>query len=156
MRAPQQLSTFDYSQNQINEIASKYGYEPPEFIKMAGCRCKSNHRTLLAWYKCNYVRYESNGENSHKTTVHVNEWGGPDAPWAVYKRVYSGDYYTEHNGKRNNVGHYEYQFFCLDTQRDALNYYHKLKTTPCIHCDECSFHNPCENVAPKLLYVVRF
>ena len=154
MKDPQQLAIFDYYQPQIDDIADEHGYEPPEFIKLSGCPCESNHRTLLAWYKCNFVKYEWNGENSHKTVVGVREVGGPNSPWAVYTRIYSGDYYTEHNGKKNNCGYYEYQFFCFDTQKDALNYYHELRTTTCMDC--CPYGTPCKNVAPILLYVARF
>lgn len=154
MKNPQQLAIFDYYQTDIDSIVDKYGYESPKFTKLSGCKCPSNHKTLLAWYKCNFVKYEDNGENYHKTTVQVRSLGSSSAPWAIYKKTYSGDYYTEHNGKKNNCGYYTYEFFCLDTQKDALNYYHELKTEPCLDC--CSGFKPCKNVAPVLLYVVRF
>jgi hypothetical protein len=113
-----------YTQADINQRIKPFNYQPPSIKKVSKCRCDKNHRNIETWLKCYFKFYHDNGENKHLPSVGVREKGYQASQWAVYKIGYSGDYYTEHNGKKNNCGYYIYSIVTFDTQTEALRQYH--------------------------------
>lgn len=135
----------DFSQVEIIDRIKPYSYAPPKMKTVAKCKCDKNHRNMETWFKCYFKFYHDNGENKHLPSVSVWERGFQTSQWAVYKIGYSGDYYTEHNGKKNNCGYYIYSIVTFDTQTEALRQYHSWNTN--------QYED--DSIEPFLLYVNR-
>lgn len=65
-------------------------------------KCESNHRTHAVFMKCALKKYEQNPDGNW-TLPKTETYGA--GQWAVVERHYSGDYYSEHNGRRRNHGY---------------------------------------------------
>ena len=145
-------------EERIQEIAGFHGYIAPKLRKWVGCRCSTNHRTTATWIKCRLNFYHDNGENKHKPSFDTYKCHYSQ-PWLVLMKTYSGDYYTTHNGKKNNCGYFTYDVESFSSHREALNRYHQLNTENCQNHfegpDKC-FFKACRFVEPYIVYIEKF
>jgi hypothetical protein len=140
----------------ILSVAAESGYTAPQIQIWKSCRCHKKHRSVEKIVACRLSGYESNGQSSTKSVVNFFS-SYPQEEWVVFKKLYSGDYYSTHNGKRRNNGYFTYDVQGLPTLKDAMNYYHVLKTRHCFGCGSINNHREgidCPNVVPVVAQVV--
>lgn len=146
------------SYEEIFSVATDNDYTPAKTQTWRECLCEKSHKTVEKKISCALSYYHSNGENKTKSVVKY--WSDSATnEWAVIKKLYSGSYYNSHNGSRRNDGYFTYHIRGFSSQRDALNYYHLLKTTPCYDCEgERNNHGiattDCPNVLPIVVRIV--
>lgn len=137
-------------------VAETYGYEAPALKVWTSCRCSKSHKNSGSWIKCRLNYYHDNGENKHKPAFDTSAVGSGKLPWVVLTKTYSGDYYTEWNGRTNNQGYYEYGVQAFSTHKDALNRYHQMATKNCTNHPDWCWKTPCRFIEPYIIEISNF
>lgn len=104
------------------ESREKYEQKAKEIVNKvpvstwSKCKCTRAHKSAETFFKCAVgKRYRHNGENAHQDRPQISGIG----IWAVMREKYSGDYYIEHNGRDNNLGHMEVYIELFETYEEA-------------------------------------
>lgn len=93
-------------------------------ITWSSCQCSKSHKTSRTFFECAIgKKYSHNGSNAHLNRVYPEGSGD----WAVMSERWSEVYYSEHNGKTNNLQHLQVFIKLFETFEEASDYFLRAK-----------------------------